>query len=284
MSSVIKKAKAIINGAEPLPESMANRAVVRDNAISYRQTYKIPLENIQVRPNFNVRLDYGDIESLALSILNNGQNTPLLGDMDKDGYVYLVDGERRYLAFQWLKNNGYPVKDVEFFINNAKTKEEDRIFSIFTSNDNKKLQPIEVALVFKRLVLLGWTPEEIKNRIGKSIFYVNDHLQIAGTDKDIQQAILDGDITMTSVLKAQKKKMSSKEIKDVIDKSKASGKKVKNKDIDIAVARKKARDLFENPVTYDEIEKVILAWSGYAQHDKKELTELKKDIKVLYES
>ncbi len=282
MTEVLEK---IVAGAKPLPETLATREVVRKNASASRQTYRVPFENIIVRKNFNVRLNFGDIETLANSMLENGQKTPLEGDMDTDGKVYLVDGERRYLAFKWLRDKGNDIGDVEFFINNSKTKEDERIFAIFTTNDNKKLEPVEVGLVFKRLVSMGWSEIDISKKIGRSIYYVQDHLKIGNTDKEIQDAITGGSISSTSVLKAQKKKLSQDEIKSVINESKKAGKSVKNKDIDKAVAKKKARDLFENPVQYDEIEKVILQWSGWAYTGtKKDLNELYKDIRALFKN
>ena len=185
-----------------------------------------------------------------------------------------------------LREEGYtqPVDiELEFFINGKKTTEEERIISVFTSNDNEKLTAVEVATILKRLANMGYNDEEIARKIGKSVWYVQDHLIISNSDTEIQEAISSGNISATSVVKAKKKGLSQDEIKETIKKAKTSGKSVKNKDIDKAVARKKARDLFANPVQFDEIEKVIDAWAGWAFDGKKgDLTELKKEIKSLY--
>lgn len=274
--------------------AIASRDVIRQNATTGRTTYKVPFENVVIRKGFNVRSEsYGNIEELAKSILENGLKTPMEGDMTEDGKVYLVDGERRYLAFKWMRENesklreeGYtqPVDiELEFFINGKKTTEEERIISVFTSNDNEKLTAVEVATILKRLANMGYNDEEIARKIGKSVWYVQDHLIISNSDTEIQEAISSGNISATSVVKAKKKGLSQDEIKETIKKAKTSGKSVKNKDIDKAVARKKARDLFANPVQFDEIEKVIDAWAGWAFDGKKgDLTELKKEIKSLY--
>lgn len=52
---------------------MGNRDTIRQNSQRGQDIIKIELSKIVVRDNFNVREDYGDIESLANSILENSQ-------------------------------------------------------------------------------------------------------------------------------------------------------------------------------------------------------------------
>jgi ParB family chromosome partitioning protein len=265
---------------EQLPEKLANRETVRNFATSFRQTYKIPFDNINIRENFNVRITNMDIEELASGILgSNFVTEPIEGDMDSKGYFYIVEGHRRYYAMKLLRERGHPIKEMEAFVNNGKTKEDDRIFKLFSSQNNKKLEPLEVALVLKRLEGLGYKSGEIANKIGKSLDYVKDHLALAKEDIEIQHALEEGLITLTSITTARKKKVSSRDLKEIIEEKKKKGKAVKNKDISIAAAKKKPAEF---GVTYDMVDKVLLAWSGWAVHEKKELTELKKELKALW--
>lgn len=263
----------------PLP-TLGNRDTVRTHSKRGRETYNIPFEKLRVRKGFNVRQDYGDIPELAMSLLNDGQHTPLSGDMGTDGLYYITAGHRRYKAFEWLKKNGHPVDTVEGFINAKGTTEEDRIVSMFTENNQKPLEPVEAAICFQRLINLKWTPEQIAERVGRSVFYVNDMLILAKQPKEIQNAVQDHDITATSVIKADKKKIPKETVTKMIRDKKERGQRVKNADI-VKEARKAKPELFDG-VTYDQVEKVILAWSGWAKHEKSELKELYKEMKSLF--
>lgn len=265
---------------EELPGKLANRETVRSYATQFKSTYKIPFDNIRIRDNFNVRITDMAIEELAAGIFaSNFVTPPIEGDMDSDGFFYIVEGHRRYFAMKFLKEQGHPVKEMEAFVNNNKTKEDERIFKMFTSQNNKKLEPLELALVFSRLEGLGYKKQEIANRIGKGLDFVKDHLELAKEDIEIQHALEEGLITLTSITKARKKHVAKSELKDIIKTQKAKGKTVKNKDISVAVAKKKQQEF---GVSYEMAERVILDWASYSQHDKKELTQLKKDMKALW--
>lgn len=161
-------------------EALANREQLRHLPIrKYRETYRVPFEMIQPRPGFNVRFDMGNIEELADGIAAAGfQTEPLDVDILTDGLAYINDGHRRHLAFGVLRTRGHVIADIECFINDRGISEEDRIVSMFVTQNNKKLEPLEIAACLMRLHKKGWTIVKIAERIGKSPKYVKNYLRI----------------------------------------------------------------------------------------------------------
>lgn len=184
-------------------EMIGNRNVIRDNTQRGEEIVKIDITKIVVRENFNVRQEYGDIQSLANSILENGQSMPGRVDVLNDGTFLLVDGHRRYMALKLLAEGGSEC----FFkaiVNTAKTTEEQRILQMFTTQDNEQLKPNEVAELIKRLVNLGNQQVTIAKKIGKTPAYVSQMMSFANESQSIKDEVTKGNITVSTVLKLQK--------------------------------------------------------------------------------
>ena len=101
-----------------------------------KDLFQIDPRCIIVDENFNVRADYGDIESLARSIAENGVMTPLRGYRGENGEIHLTDGYRRNRAIQYaIKNNMIDVERdefrVPFFIEKKGYRVQDRIVDMF---------------------------------------------------------------------------------------------------------------------------------------------------------
>lgn len=183
---------------------MGNRNTVRDNTQRGEEVVKIELSKIIIRENFNVREDYGDLQELAYSILENGQTIPGRVDVLADGTFVIVDGHRRYKACCILADMG----NEPFFkaiVNNTKTTEEQRILQMFTTQDNKPLQPSEIAELISRLINLGYDQAGVAKKIGKTGSYVSQMLSYAKESPIIKQAVKNGDIAVSTVIKLQKK-------------------------------------------------------------------------------
>lgn len=188
---------------ELTPSVMGNREIIRQNTQRGEEVVKIELSKIVIRDNFNVREDYGDVQSLAYSILENGQTVPGRVDVLNDGTFVLTDGHRRFKALQILAQMG----NEPFFkaiVNNTKTTEEQRILQMFTSQDNKPLQPHEIAELINRLINIGYTQVAVAKKIGKTAGYVSQMLQFAHESPVIKEHVKNGNINVSTVLKLQK--------------------------------------------------------------------------------
>ncbi len=185
------------------PDIMGNRETIRQNTQRGEEIVKIELSKIVIRNNFNVREDYGDIESLAYSILENGQTVAGRVDVLNDGTFVLTDGHRRFKALQLLETMG----NEPFFkavVNSTKTTEEQRILQMFTSQDNKPLQPHEIAELINRLINLGHTQSSVAKKIGKTAGYISQMMQFSNESQAIKQEVKNGNINVSAVLKLQK--------------------------------------------------------------------------------
>lgn len=188
---------------ELTPSVMGNREIIRQNTQRGEEVVKIELSKIVIRDNFNVREDYGDVQSLAYSILENGQTVPGRVDVLNDGTFVLTDGHRRFKALQILAEMG----NEPFFkaiVNNTKTTEEQRILQIFTSQDNKPLQPHEIAELINRLINIGYTQVSVAKKIGKTPGYISQMLQFSHESPAIKEHVKNGNINVSTVLKLQK--------------------------------------------------------------------------------
>lgn len=217
----------ILEIAELTPDKLGNQQTVRENSQRGDEVVKIPLDKLVFREGFNVRTDYGDLEGLAQSILENGQTVAGRVDVLENGTFLVVEGHRRSRALFILRDQGHE----GFFkaiVNGKRTTEEQRIIQMFTTQDSKPLLPHEVAELFKRLINLGYKPVDISSKVGKSTSYVSQMLSYADESKEIKDEVAKGSITVSTVVKLKKEIPSSiertKAIKETVSANK--GKKV----------------------------------------------------------
>lgn len=156
--------------------------------------------NIVVKENFNVRKDLGDIELLMNSIVETGLQVPLkaIKVRGEDKYE-LVDGHRRMAAINMALKNGHDIKFIE--VTPFKGNDEDKVFSmIITGTGQKTLNDIEMSDAIKRLTNFGYKPEEIANKIGKSVPQVYNYIRVASLPKMIKNNIEENKISSSLVL------------------------------------------------------------------------------------
>jgi len=184
-------------------QMLGNRETIRNNTQRGEEIVKIELSKIVVRDGFNVREDYGDIEELAMSILENGQTLPGRVDVLENGTFLLTDGHRRFKALQILAGMG----NEPFFkaiVNNSKTTEEQLSLQRFTTQHNKPLAPAEVAELLQRLIHLGYSQSQVAKKVGKTPAYVSQMLAFATESPLIKQEVKNGNINVHTVIKLQK--------------------------------------------------------------------------------
>jgi ParB family transcriptional regulator, chromosome partitioning protein len=211
-------------------DDIASRSELRSMTTRANETVKIAFDKIKPRPGFNVRENYGDIEGLAKSILMNGLIMPLHVDVMSDGTAYLTDGYRRHRALTLLKEQGNGIKDVECFVQKQTTTEEDRLKKMFITQDNKKLEPMEVANIFLRLQNLGYSVENISEQFGWSVTNVRNYLGLATETTEIKNMVREGKVKATTAFELKKKVKDPIERGQILKELQSTG-KVKTKDI-----------------------------------------------------
>lgn len=184
-------------------ENLANAATIKANSTKAESIVSIELDKILVRDDFNVRQEYGDVKGLAKSIIENGQALPGRVDALADGTFVLTDGHRRFKALQLLAKD-YDNITFKAIVNDKKTTEEERIINMFVTQDNKQLENYEVAELIKRLVNLGYKQKDIATKLGKTAAYISQMLEYAAETPMIKDAVKNGDISVSTVIKLKK--------------------------------------------------------------------------------
>jgi ParB family chromosome partitioning protein len=223
-------------------DMLGNKDVIRQNTTRGEEVVKIALDKILVRSDFNVRKDYGDIESLANSILENGQTIAGRVDALADGTFVLTDGHRRFTAMKLLEEKGHEV----FFkaiVNGSRTTEEQRILQMFTTQDNKPLLPVEIAELIQRMINLGHDVKGVAKKIGKSTTYVSQMLSLSEESVEVKELINQKKITTSAVLKVKADVHSHKERTEKI--KEAVAKNNGNRVTDEQITNKKANKATE---------------------------------------
>lgn len=250
-------------------EDLGNRQTIRDNSQRDEEIYKISLDKIVIRPEFNKRSqdNYGDIEGLAKSILENGQTLPGRVDVMADGTFWLVDGHRRFEALKILVSQGHDPL-FKAIVNAKKTTELERIVQMFTTQDNKPLDPPEISELIRQIKNMGHNQATIAKMLGKSTAYVSQMLDFSREDVDIKAAVTSGKLSVSGALKIKKAIPSrlerSEKIKEAvknsdklgsrIDVGLVTGKEPKN---EITIDRSDLVELKAKAKSWDNLEKQI---------------------------
>lgn len=163
--------------------------------------HKIPFKDLEVEPEFNKRLNYGDIEDFAHDIQQHGIITPLrvqLIPKSKNKY-YVREGHRRHRALEYLTKKGIEVGKIPCLITND--TREVSYFKMASSNSGLPFSLLERGLIYEELIKLGFDAKEIQERYDvKNIGRVYDALKLAQSPKKLHIKMAEGIISQTAVL------------------------------------------------------------------------------------
>ena len=173
-------------------------ALLKDNSIDETNTnlvvgsiVEIELENIEVNPyQPRTYFDEESLRELASSIKELGVIQPIT--VRKVGEIFqLVSGERRFRASRLIGNKSIPA-----YIRTANDQEMLEM-ALVENIQRKNLDPIEVALSYKRLIdEIQLTQEELSIRVGKKRSTVTNYLRLLKLDPILQTGIRDVFISM----------------------------------------------------------------------------------------
>jgi ParB family chromosome partitioning protein len=137
-----------------------------------------------------MKFDEKAIEELAQSIRETGILQPIVAVPENGGYQILI-GERRWRAAQKAGLHKIPV-----LVRNI-PREQQLEVSLIENLQREELNPVEIALSFKRLVdELGYTQEEIAERVGKDRASVANYLRLLKLPEEVQAFVRDELISM----------------------------------------------------------------------------------------
>jgi ParB family chromosome partitioning protein len=162
---------------------------------------------IRIIDGFNLRdvnaPDYReDIESLKAHLLRGGKVPALEVCLSVDGLgVDVVDGHRRTEAYREIMAAG---KNIEWIrIEPFEGNDAERHARILTSQDSRKLRPLELAEGYRRMkALFGMSNEEVGQMVGKTRQHIEQMLLLASAPHAVQTMVRAGEVSASAAIDA----------------------------------------------------------------------------------
>ncbi|MBT5862892.1 MAG: ParB/RepB/Spo0J family partition protein [Gammaproteobacteria bacterium] len=189
------KRKALGSGLEALlsakPENK-NTGIVSENIDNANhRILSIPVDKIVRNKDQPRQLFFNEsLESMAISIKENGQLAPILVRKSKDGYE-IIAGERRWRAMQSIKEHSIDaiVMDVD--------DKESALIAIVENVQREQLNVIEEAEALHKLhAEYNMTHDDIAKYTGKSRSHITNILRLNDLTEYVKSKLVDGSIEM----------------------------------------------------------------------------------------
>lgn len=169
--------------APPLPKEAG-----QSNSIVEVEIARISPNPFQPRQNF----DQKSLDELKESIRQNGIIQPVTVRRLVTGTIELISGERRVRASQELG-----LKTIPAFVIKVDTDAEMLELGLIENLQREDLNPIEVALSFKRLIdECKLTQDQVAEKVGKERSTVTNVLRLLRLPERIQAGVREGKLSM----------------------------------------------------------------------------------------
>ncbi len=172
-----------------IPTGPVDTASPGDGGSSLQQ---VAIDNIEPNPyQPRLRMEEEQLEELAGSIRTHGLMQPLVvSQADKPGKFTLIAGERRWRASKLAGLNDVPVVVM------TASPQEMLELAIVENVVRADLSPLEEAHAYRKLIEdFTLTQGEVAERVGKSRVAITNTLRLLNSPEQVQQAIVDGEIT-----------------------------------------------------------------------------------------
>lgn len=167
--------------------------------------FKVVLSAIVVEAGFNVRTDLGDIDKLAKSIAQLGQQVPVIATKVRGEDKFLLTAGHRRLAAIHIANKKYGANITQINVMGAKGDEKQRVLTMLLDGEgSKKLTTSELATGFARLKEMGMKPKEIGENVGVSQAQVYNIIAVSKAPQTIQDMVEAGEISVALVNEIQR--------------------------------------------------------------------------------
>jgi ParB/RepB/Spo0J family partition protein len=184
--------------------------------------------DIMVDEKLNPRQEYGEVEELMNSIIENGLRNPVKV-FKKDGKLHLREGFRRMRAVNLAIKNGNKIERVPVLIDERTLTNEERTLEFLINNDGKPFTMLEQADVIGQLLKFGWKITEVVKRTGKARGYIENLILLTRLPKIIENYIRTQKISAHAVIQIlrevkQDEAMLLVAVEEAIKEAAASGK------------------------------------------------------------
>jgi|HigsolmetaGSP11D_1036233.scaffolds.fasta_scaffold00147_5 hypothetical protein len=174
---------------------------IKEIADGRSDEFRVNPFSLYVEPGWNSRdLDdpenHKHIDWLSKNIAENG----VLDALEVyvcNGRLKIVDGHCRYFATMRAIANGAQIKTVPVKTVPKGSDEGDRILSQIVRNAGKRLSPLETGVVYKKLMALGWSENDIAKRSSCTVNSVRQLLALQEAPVEIKKYITQRRISAT---------------------------------------------------------------------------------------
>lgn len=173
-------------------EKISSEEMRSDDGKSFDILAKIDTSQIEPNP-YQPREDFAPeaLDELKKSILQNGLIQPITVRRGPNGNYQLISGERRLRA---CRDIGY--KEIPAYIIKVETKEAMVALALIENIQREKLNAIEVAQAYYRLMSeCNLSQEEIAERVGKDRSTVTNTIRLLKLPHEIQDALIKSEIS-----------------------------------------------------------------------------------------
>lgn len=150
-----------------------------------------------IRSNEQVRKVFNKIDELALSLVAEGQQSPIIvSPAGPDGMHVIQKGERR-----WRAAKSIGLETIEAIVRSEpKNKLEKTASELIENIQREDLSAIEIANALSIFIEEGWNQKQIADRLGKSSTYVSTHLALLKIPQRAKDLGKQGIVTDTETL------------------------------------------------------------------------------------
>lgn len=187
------------------------KAAMKEAGAGSGDLWRVPVDQLHVLPGLNVRTKTDDyeahVESITQSILAEGfyPDKPIGVFVDEQGQILVRDGHTRLEAVKRAIARGAQIETLPCVTAPRGTTMVDVTVGLVKSNTGRPLQPIEVAVVIKRLVGWGWDTRKVAERFDYTEPYVNDLLGLLEAPEATKQLVSAGKVAAGTAIKLAKK-------------------------------------------------------------------------------
>lgn len=174
------------------PIAISSSELQKDDGTSIDILAKIPVEKISPNP-YQPRTEFEPqaLEELKKSILENGLIQPVTVRRANGNNYELISGERRLRSCREIG-----IREIPAYIIKVDTKEAMLELSLIENIQREKLNAIEIANAYKRLMdECNLTQEEIADKVGKDRTTVTNFIRLLKLPLRIQQSLAKDEIT-----------------------------------------------------------------------------------------
>lgn len=174
------------------PIAISSNEIQNDDGSSVDVLAKIPIDKIAPNPyQPRIEFDQQALEELKKSILENGLIQPITVRRTHSNSFELVSGERRLRS---CKEIG--IREIPAYIIKVDTKEAMLALALIENIQREKLNSIEIANAYKRLMEeCSLTQEEIAEKVGKDRTTITNFIRLLKLPVKIQQSLAKDEIS-----------------------------------------------------------------------------------------